>query len=323
MGRKSQLAAAYHNLSVTLEAGVEILRAFDIVAQGQKGELKKAFYGVRESISKGNNVSESMKQYPRAFPDVDLMLIETAETSGKYPECFKLLSNWHEFQIRILRIIKSGLALPILILIIALFIVPLPGFITDSDITLKIYLIKALRPLFIIFISVVLLIYLFRFFKKVYFLKSILDNIVLRIPILGKAVWELSIARFCYTFNMLNKAGVPIMQGLPMAVDLTGNTVVAEIFQGGVDSVNNGQAANEGFSNKMPIEYLNLWQVGEETGELSETVDKIAEISRDRADLYFTEFAKWFPKIVYAIICIWMITKIFSGYANLYQIPEF
>ncbi|MBN2590170.1 MAG: type II secretion system F family protein [Sedimentisphaerales bacterium] len=323
MGKTAKLALAYHNLSVTLDAGVGILRAFDMVSQGQTGGLKKAFLGTRESISKGGGLSESMKKYRRVFPEVDLMLIETAETSGKYPECFKMLSNWHEFQIRILRIIKSGLILPILVLITALFILPLPRLITDPDVTMQVYLIMALRPLIIIFVSVFLLIYSYRFFKKLRFLKYILDTIILWIPLLGKAVWELAIARFCFTFNMLNKAGVPILQGLPLAVNLTGNTVVAKVFQGGVESVQNGNSAFEGFSSKMPNDYRNLWEVGEETGELSKTVDKIAEISSDKADMYFTEFAKWFPKIVYGIICLWMIGKIFSGYSNLYQIPEF
>ena len=323
MGKKGKLAIAYHNLSVTLEAGVEILRAFDIVSQGQRGGLKKAFLGARESIAKGTGVAEAMKKYRGAFPEIDLMLIEAAETSGKYPECFQLLSKWHEFQIKIMRIIKSGLLLPIFILHVALFIAPVPGLVSSQDFTMHRYLLAVLKPLIIIYVSVFVLIYSYRIFKKLRFLKLILDTFILWIPLLGKAVFELAIARFCYTFNMLNKAGVPIMQGLPLAVDLTGNSVVAKAFRGGVESVNNGNAACEGFSSKLPNEYLSLWQVGEETGELTKTVDKIAEIASDRADFYFTQFAKWFPKIVYAIICIWMITQIFKGYSNLYQIPEF
>src|SRR5690606_7338861 len=114
----------------------------------------------------------------------------------------------------------------------------------------------------------------------------------------------------------LNKAGVPILQGLPLAVNLTGNKVVAKIFQGGVESVQNGSSAFKGFSEKMPTDYKNLWEVGEETGELTKTVDKIAEISSDRADLYFTEFAKWTPRIIYGIISLWMISKILSFYTG-------
>ncbi len=316
MGKTAKLAVAYHNLSITLEAGVEIMRAFDMVAQGQRGGLKKAFHGTRESISKGYGVSESMNKYRRDFPEVDLMLIEAAETSGKYPECFMLLSQWHEFRLKITRIIMSGMILPIFILHFALLIIPVPKLVVSQNLTVHNYMWAVLRPLIAIYVLVFLFGFSYRFFKKLGFLKYILDTIILWIPLLGKAVWELAIARFCFTFNMLNKAGVPILQGLPLAVNLTGNKVVAKIFQGGVESVQNGNSAFAGFSGKMPTDYKNLWEVGEETGELTKTVDKIAEISSDRADLYFTEFAKWFPKIVYGIVSIWMIFQIFSLYTG-------
>ena len=318
MGKRDKLAATYHNLYITLEAGVSILRAFDMVADGLRGNLKKVFLGIRESISKGQGVSESMKKYHRTFSEVDLMLIEAAETSGKYPECFLLLSRWHEFKIRIFRIMKGGLIFPAIILHIALFIVPVPGLVL-GQLTFNQYLGKVFGALFAIYISIFLLIFLYRIFKKAKILKRILDIIILMIPLLGKAVWELSISRFSYAFSMLYKAGVPIVQALPLATGLAGNTVVSKIFEGGEKSTQEGNAACEGFSKRMPLEYFHLWQIGEETGELSKTVDKIAEISSDRAELYFTEFARWFPRIVYWVISIWIVIQIFKGYSNLFS----
>jgi type II secretory pathway component PulF len=322
MGKTGKLATAYHNLSITLEAGVSILRSFDIIADGLRGNLKKVFLGVRESVSKGQGVSESMRQYRRTFALVDLLLVEAAETSGKYPECFKLLSSWYEFRIKILRIMKTGLILPLFILHLALFIAPMPSLVL-GQITTKQYLMRVFGIIFTIYIAVIALILIYHTLRKARILRYILDIIILMIPILGRAVWELSISRFSYAFNMLYKAGVPITESLPLATGLSGNLVVAKIFEGGTESAKAGNSVCEGFSSRMPSEYRNLWQVGEETGELARTVDKIAEISSDRAELYFTEFAKWFPRFVYLLVCIWMIKQIFAGYSNLYQIPQF
>ena len=280
-----------------------MLRSFDIIAEGLRGHLKKVFLGIRESISKGEGVSDSMKRYKRTFAPVDLMLIEAAETSGKYPECFKLLSKWYEFRIKIMRILKTGLILPAFILHIALFIVPMPSLVM-GQITTNQYLYKVLGALFSIYITIFLFIFIYRIMKEVRVLKYILDTIILMIPILGRGVKELSISRFCYAFNMLYKAGVPITQSLPLATGLAGNSVISKIFESAAKSVTEGNSAFEGFSSRLPSEYRNLWQVGEETGELSKTVDKIAEISGDRAELYFSEFARWFARFVYLLICI-------------------
>lgn len=318
MGKTGKLATAYHNLYITLEAGVSILRSFDIIAEGLRGNLKKVFLGVRDSISKGMGVSDSMKRYKRTFPKVDLLLVEAAETSGKYPECFLLLSRWYEFRIKIMRLLKSGLILPIFILNIALFIVPIPSLVMGK-INFNQYLTKVLGTLFAIYISVFLLILIYRIFQKAKILKYILDTLILMIPVLGRGVWELSISRFAYSFNMLYKAGVPVTECVSLAAELAGNLVIAKIFRGGAESAKKGSSVCEGFSSRMPTDYRSLWQVGEETGELSKTVDKIAEISSDRAELYFSEFARWFPRFIYFLVSIWMIKQIFAGYSNIFS----
>ena len=98
---------------------------------------------------------------------------------------------------------------------------------------------------------------------------------------------------------MLYKAGVPISETTERATRATGNMVVARLFQGGFASVRQGGMAWEGFSKRLPAEYLQLWQIGEESGELDKTVDKIAEISADRADLWFTPI-----RLLDAVVCL-------------------
>ena len=102
-------AAFYHDLSVLLEAGLPILRSLDTVTAGLQGRLHKIFSEVRDSISKGNSVSEAMTKYKKAFGKLDVMLVEAAEKSGNLPMCFKLLSNWYEFRLRSRRIMIKGL----------------------------------------------------------------------------------------------------------------------------------------------------------------------------------------------------------------------
>ena len=68
--------------------------------------------------------------------------------------------------------------------------------------------------------------------------------------------------------------------------------------------------AYKGFSRKLPLDYLNIWKTGEETGELDKMSGKIAEISGDRAELLFTEFAAWLPRFFYALICLFIIIQI-------------
>jgi type II secretory pathway component PulF len=111
---------------------------------------------------------------------------------------------------------------------------------------------------------------------------------------------------------MLYKAGVPIKDCAAQATELTGNLIIADIFQGGAASIAAGNMAYKGFSNRLPLDYLNIWQTGEQIGELDKMVDKIAEIAGDRAELLFTEFARWLPRLLYALVAVVLIIQIFK-----------
>ncbi len=318
MTRTGKRAAFYHDLSVMLEAGLPILRSLDTVTSGLEGYFKKVFADVRKSVSEGESISEAMAKHKKAFGKLDVLLVHAAGKSGNLPECFKSLTSWYEFKNRLHRIVIKGLVLPIFVLNIAAFIVPLPrmilGKLTFFGYFLAVF--KVLASFYMFFFTIFVIYKLMRSNRG---LNKILDIFLLRLPVLGKALFQLSICRYCRAFNMLYKAGVPITESLTQSTELTGNTVVSGLFKGGAINAASGNAAWEGLSKRLPPEYINLWQIGEETGELEKTVDKIAEISGDNAYLLLSLCAIWIPMIIYALICICMIIIIFKGYSNIYS----
>jgi len=311
------LAQAYYDLAVLLDAGVPILRSLDIVIQGRQGRLKQVFSRIRESLSKGSSLAESMSQHRHVFPDMDRMLVEAAETSGSLNESFKMLSQWHEFTHRITRRIQVGLIYPMLILHIGALVYGMPKLVMGR-LTTSGYFLQTLQILLLFYIPAAVIVLIMQLQDKAPGLRAFLDFLVLKIPILGSAIYQLSICRYARAFSMLYKAGVPMAETTERATRATGNAVVAARFRGGVASVRQGGTAWEGFSRSLPNEYLQLWQIGEESGELDKTVDKIAEISADRADVRFNLFAFWFPVIVYAIIGLFLVKMIFTLFAEAY-----
>ncbi|MGD8787533.1 MAG: type II secretion system F family protein [Phycisphaerales bacterium] len=315
----SKFATLYGNLSVMLDAGLPILKTLNIATEGlQPGHFKIIFTDISKSVSQGNSLADSMDKYPGNFAKLDLMLIRSAELSAELPRCFKMLSEWHEFKNKIKHIILSGLLLPILIIHIAIFIFPFPLVILGK-ITIIGYLAIILRILGPLYLAVGLIIALHHSSQFNARLHVILDAIILRIPIINEAVRQLSICRYCRGFNLLYKAGLPIKECATQATELTGNIVVSDMFKGGIASIEAGKTAYEGFSRKLPKEYLELWYIGEETGELDKTVDKIAEISGDRAEHMFIEIAKWTPRIIYFMVIITLAVIIIISITSLYS----
>jgi len=321
MGARSRLAQAYYDLAALLDAGVPILRSLDILIEGRRGQLKSAFRQVRESLSQGANLAEALDRQPRVFPELDRMLVAAAETSGSLGDSFKMLSQWHEFVHRITRRIQMGLIYPFFMLHAAAFVVGVPSLVLGR-IGLGGYLLGVLRILAFLYIPTILVVAAIRLRDRIPLLRLPLDFVVLRIPVLGRAIYHMSVCRYAKAFAMLYKAGVPMTETTERATRATGNVLVARQFAGGRESVRQGAMAWEGFSTRLPAEYRHLWQIGEETGELDKVAVKVADISADRADLLFTTFASGFPKVVYFAIMIVLAMMVLRTWSQIYSIPD-
>jgi len=318
----SKLALIYHDLAVLLDAGLPILKSLNTISEGLQGHQKRIFSGLSKSVSQGNIFADSMVEYPKVFARLDVMLVKSAEFSGELPNCFKMLSNWYEFKNRIKGIIISGLILPLVVIHIMVFIVPLPSMVLGKISTTE-YMMQIAKVLGFLYLLIGITLAVYHSVPSTGLFRTLLDALILRIPILGQAVRQLSICRYCRGFNMLYKAGVPIAKCAAQATELTGNLIIADIFQGGAASIAAGNMAYKGFSNRLPLDYLNIWQTGEQIGELDKMVDKIAEISGDRAELLFTEFAKWLPRLLYALVCIVLIIQILKMAGSIRDVTNF
>jgi type II secretory pathway component PulF len=297
-----------------------VQRSLNTLIPGLKPQLKKAFLALTEGVAQGNPLAETMILHPRVFAPVDIMIVEVGEKSGNLPDLIALLSKWHEMSARMLKRMISGLLLPVLVITIAAFTFPLPGFVLGGW-DIKSYLFKVVGILMLFWVPAGIIVLVVLMTPKTGPTRRALDKVVLRIPVLGKAFRKLSISRFCWAFHMLCKAGVPYSESVEMAISVTGNLVVADLFEPAAESVRAGESMSEGLSSKLPLELVEMWKVGEETGRLDDVSKKLANNYSEQAEFWFAEFTRWFPRFVYLLICIMMIImilKLAGGIRSMY-----
>lgn len=309
------LAVIYYNLSIMLDAGMSILKSLNTAAAGSKGRLGKILSVVAHDLSKGSGLAEEMAKYPRVFASLDVITVETAETSGDLPRAFKLLSQWYEFRVRLKRIVISGLMLPLVILHVAAFVIPLRVLI--GRLSVQNYLTTAAKTLAILYVPVVIVFVTYYLIRRSDQGRRLWDAFILRIPILGQAVRQLALSRYCRAFDMLLRAGVPITACAQKAADASGNAVVAELLREGAESARAGRMVCEGFGRKLPADFVELWRTGEEAGELDNTVARLADDTSETGERLAMEFCKWVPRIIYFIVVILMALFIITSYMAL------
>jgi type IV pilus assembly protein PilC len=132
-------------------------------------------------------------------------------------------------------------------------------------------------------------------------------------------MYRLAISRYCWVFHMLCKAGVPMTDAVEMSLSATGNAAVGDLFRPAVERVRAGNTMGQGLSSKLPVELVEMWKIGEETGTLDDVTKRLAQQNTEAAEFWLAEFARWFPRFVYFLIVVFMIIAVFKGYGQIYS----
>jgi len=312
----------YHKLSVLLSAGVPVLQSLHNAAKSSRGKIKKTLSAVADAVSRGDNLVEAMSRHPKVFMPLDVILVEAGAESGNLTEVLEFLSRWYGFRNRLRRSIVAGMVLPIFLIHFAAVVGPAPGFVLKQY-SLTQYYLQTAVILGLLYVPTIIILAILHLTPKTGLPRLFLDALVLRIPLLGQAIKNLALGRFCRAFAMLYRAGVPIIHSVEIAGGVTGNAVITRMLKGGADSGRAGNQIWAGFSSKLPPDLLSIWQVGEDTGKLDEAVERLADEFSEVAELLFTELAKWMPRLVYFAICIIMAVQIIKDWRVIYSFETY
>ena len=135
-----------------------------------------------------------------------------------------------------------------------------------------------------ILIVAVFAIYLFiNYLFKVPRVIAFKDRFLLKVPIVGDLITKNSLASFSRTLSSLTSAGVPLLESIAISKKTMSNIVFTGVVDRLYYGVQIGKSSNEILSeeNAIPKMFTAMFRIGEETGELGEMVDKLADFYED------------------------------------------
>jgi len=298
--------------STLQDAGLPILRSLQILEQQQKpGTLKKILAQITEDVASGQTLSDAMSKHPKAFDKLYCKMIAAGEVAGVLDMILQRLAEFMEKAEKLKSKLKSAMIYPSVVISIAgiivtgimLMIVPkfrkifedfdtsLP-WLTEKLIAISAWMKGDLTPdqkipgiVFVIF-SPIFIWLAFKIARKNSTVKSVMDMIMLKIPVFGNLTAKSTIARFTRTLGTLIRAGVPILDALNITRETTGNYVFAKALGQVHDSVRQGESFAEPLRQAKVCDAMvvNMIDVGEETGDLDKMLLKVADNYDEEVD---------------------------------------
>jgi type IV pilus assembly protein PilC len=280
------------HLEQLARAGVPILEGLtDLRDSIEHPRFREVIAGLIESIEGGQTLSEAMSAHPNVFSQVFVNLIRAGEGSGQLPEVLVSLTESLKWEDELGSHTKKLLMYPAFVATIVL----------TATFFLMIYMVPQLKmfvknmgqslPMhtqILFFISDLLVNYWFLFllapilaFGAVYaFVHSNpiarlqMDDIKLRLPVIGPILKKIILSRFANTFAMLYASGIPILESIKTTQHIVGNLAVKKALERVEQSIREGRNVAGAFHDvgMFPPLVVRMLRVGENTGGLDKAL---------------------------------------------------
>ncbi len=306
------LTAFTRQMSTLQDAGLPILRSLGVLEQQQKpGLLKNILRETYEDVSGGTTLSDAMARHPKAFDKLYTKMIEAGEVGGVLDQILQRLADFLEKAAKLKRRVIGAMIYPCVVLSVAalivmgimVFIVPkfeqifadfnaeLPGLTVvlingSSWMAGRLYPDQWIPGAVYLLAAPFLIMTGLKLARKSRVGMSVLDTVVLKVPVVGGLISKTIIARFTRTLGTLIGAGVPILDAIRITRDTANNHVYHRALDQVLDSVRQGESFAEPLRTNKVCDTIvvNMIDVGEQSGELDKMLLKIADNYDDQVD---------------------------------------
>jgi len=294
--KRQDLIAFTVHLSTVIGAGVPILQGLDdMIEETENPRFREVIRGIRQLIQDGFSISDAFSQYPDIFSELYVSILKSGESTGRLDEVLKEIVRFLEWQSELIGTIKQASTYPVIVmiavggLITALFTFILPRFLGIFDsfnipLPLPTRIVIAISGFFqnfwwLIIAAAVAAVIGLRAANKTPGGRMTLDRIKLKIPVFGELVRKIALSRFAHYLATLFGAGVNIMNALEVVERVVGNAVLAEVIRRSRIQVGTGQTIAGALreSGQFPSMVVRMVTIGETTGNLEETLQKVAD----------------------------------------------
>ena len=311
-GRKvgaGDLAVFTKQFSVMLEAGMPLVQALGILAEQQDNPaLAATLQEVKEDVEGGSTLAEAMRKHPKVFDTLFVNMISAGEAGGILDVILRRLSLFVEKIVKLKRSLISASVYPAIVITVAIGIVvaimvfviptfaelfknmnaalPLP---TRIVMGISDFLAGYILPIMaVLAVSVVLL-------QRYYASEGgrvRIDGLILKIPVFGAVIQKLIVARFSRTLGTLLTSGISILEALDITAHTAGNVVIQNALLDAKREVQEGKTLVEPIkrANLFPPMVVQMVGVGEQTGELDQMLQKLADFYEEEADAAIADF---------------------------------
>jgi type IV pilus assembly protein PilC len=283
-------------LATMYKAGISLLDSVVMLSDLTPAKsFRKVLSEVADAMRNGSQFSAAVSLHPKIFGPVFVNMVRAGEVGGNLDGMLERLAVFYEKEHNTRQKVKSAMVYPafmavlMVVVVIFMMIVVIPQFVS-SFAAMNIELPLATR----------IVISMSEFVQKYWYIfplifvlpklvttlirqsdsgREILDTLKLKIPVFGKLWHKQAIARFSRTFSSLFAAAIPLLESLTLVSQVVANEAIGNVILKLRDDIMRGESMSAPLSRSklFPKMVVQMVTVGEQTGSLDTTLEKVAD----------------------------------------------
>lgn len=299
---RAQRAILFRALSRLQDAGLPADRAIAAMSDLLGPGHAHRFRGMSAFVSRGASLAEAGSRFG-LWSARDRRLIRLAERGGTLARAAAALADAYEYRARLSGKLLSRMTLPLLVLVLGLFLLPLPALV-GGDIAAVEFLWRALGPLAALAVAAGVCVRVLRRMAA-QGVSAAVGRLALGVPGLAPAIIQANRLELVEGLSLLLAAGLPAKEALGAALDALTNPVARKIYapalprleQGGLsDALKRVGALN--------AEDFAVLLASEEAGRFVDGLERVAARLREGLESRLDLVSEWLPRGIYLIVTL-------------------
>ena len=285
--RQDLINFCFH-LEQLASAGVPIVEGLiDLRESTENLRFREVVGGLVETIEGGKSLSQALADYPEVFSKVITSLVRSGEQTGKLSEVLKSLADTLKWEDEIAAQTKKLMMYPAFVggtvllvtLFLMIYLVPqMTGFIRNmgQEIPLQTRLLIHTSDFFVGYWWLVISLPPVAFFGIKAAAKTnpavayALDDLKLRIPMIGPILRKIILSRFASSFAMMYSSGITVLDAIRSSEEIVGNRPLENALRAAGQQIAEGKGLTMAFTDValFPPLVIRMLKIGENTGAL-------------------------------------------------------
>jgi type IV pilus assembly protein PilC len=336
------IAMLTRQLATMMKAGVPLVQSFDIVADGLENKgLQELVMSIRNDISSGTSFAGALRKHPKHFDDLYCNLVDSGEKAGALEKMLDRIATYLEKTELLKKKVKKAMTYPVAVIIVAIIVTAIllvkvvpqfeslfQGFGAELPVftQMVVHLSEWMQTWwFVVLLGIVGTIFLFKEAnRRSQKFSDFVDKYILKVPVMGEILDKSAVAKFGRVLSTTFAAGVPLVDALDSVAGATGNAV----YRDAIDRIKNDVSTGTQLQSSMrqqdifPVMAVQLTAIGEESGNLDEMLEKVAEHYEAVVDDMVDNLTALMEPMIMAVLGVLVGGLIIAMYLPIFQMGQ-